>query len=66
MNIIVNGNEREVPPKMTVRELLDELRLDPQRLAVEYNHQFLACTDFGDTRLREGDRIEIVQFVGGG
>lgn len=66
MNIIVNGEEREVPRKMTVRQLLDELRLDPQRLAIEYNRRYLACDDFCDTRLRDGDRLEIVQFVGGG
>ena len=65
MKITVNGEEMEFAGG-TVRDLLDTLGIDPVRVAVELNLDILPKAEYGETVLREGDMIEIVQFVGGG
>ncbi|HKM66258.1 MAG TPA: sulfur carrier protein ThiS [Candidatus Acidoferrum sp.] len=62
----VNGETKEVPPGITVRQLLDLLALNPARVAIEYNLQILPKSKWEDTRIAPSDRLEIVQFVGGG
>ena len=64
--IQVNGESRETAAGTTVRELLDHLGLNPGRVAIEYNLQILAKTKWDETRVTSGDKLEIVQFVGGG
>jgi len=64
--IQVNGENRETPPGTTVAGLLTQLGLSAGRVAVEYNLQILPKTKWDDTRVAQGDRFEIVQFVGGG
>jgi len=64
--IRVNGENRETPPGTTVAGLLKQLGLNAGRVAVEYNLQILPKTKWDDTRIAQGDRFEIVQFVGGG
>ena len=66
MEIIVNGDRRTVGEAATVRSLLQELSLPESRVAVERNRSLVRKTEFGSTPLAEGDRIEIVTFVGGG
>lgn len=66
MTITVNGKEKEVRAPLTVRGLLDALELDPLRVAVELNREILLRERFEETALNDGDRLEIVQFVGGG
>lgn len=66
MKITLNGESRELEPGLTVRQLLDELKLEPLRVAVEINQNLVRRAAFGETPVREGDRIEIVTFVGGG
>ena len=66
MQITLNGDRVEVPGPLTVTELLDRLDIDPRRVAVEHNLTVLRRTLFGDTFVRDGDQIEIVNFVGGG
>jgi len=65
MNLIINGQPRESAAP-TLSDLLAELGLDPSRVAVEYNHDALPREAFDTTLLNENDRLEIVQFVGGG
>ena len=65
MNVILNGKPRLAADAQSVRALLDELKLSPDRVAVELNRRLLR-TDKYDTSLREGDELEIVTFVGGG
>ena len=65
MNVILNGKPRLTADAQNVRALLDELKLSPDRVAVELNRRLLR-TDKYDTSLREGDELEIVTFVGGG
>jgi len=66
LQITLNGDRVEVPGPLTVTELLDRLDIDPRRVAVEHNLTVLRRTLFGDTFVRDGDQIEIVNFVGGG
>jgi sulfur carrier protein len=63
--IIVNGEQKEVGP-LSVLGLLEMLEIDPRRVAVELNLEILPKPDYATTVLQDGDRIEIVQFVGGG
>ena len=64
--IEVNGERRETPPGTTVRALLDQLGLNAGRVAIEYNLEILPKSEWDVTRMTAGDRLEIVQFVGGG
>jgi len=66
VRVQLNGAEREVVEGLTVGELLRQLELPPERVAVEVNLCVLLRAQFSLTRLREGDRVEIVTFVGGG
>jgi sulfur carrier protein len=64
--IHVNGETKQLPPGTSVRALLDHLGLNPGRVAIEYNLAILPKTRWEETRVTAGDRLEIVQFVGGG
>jgi thiamine biosynthesis protein ThiS len=64
--IQVNGESRETAAGTTVRELLDQLGLNAGRVAIEHNSLILAKTEWEETRVASGDKLEIVQFVGGG
>jgi sulfur carrier protein len=64
--IHVNGEMREAPAGTTVRGLLEQLGLNAGRVAVEYNLHILPKTSWEETRVAPGDKLEIVQFVGGG
>ena len=64
--ITVNGQDRRTGAAATVMSFLEELGLNPARVAVERNREIVPRSRYGVTALAEGDRIEIVQFVGGG
>jgi thiamine biosynthesis protein ThiS len=64
--IIVNGETREVEDRVTVSDLITSLGLKPERLAVEINRSIIRRSQWSDTFLAEGDKVEIVNFVGGG
>jgi thiazole synthase len=64
--IHVNGDLRHVTVGLTLAEMLDELGLDPRKVAVERNLEIVPRGTFGEVTAREGDRLEIVHFVGGG
>ncbi len=66
MIITVNGKDRPLSAPATVEQLLESLELDVKRVAVELNQAILAKDRFAKTSLKEGDTLEIVQFVGGG
>lgn len=66
MEILINGDRRTVDADATIRSLLQELSLPESRVAVERNRSLVRKIEFGSTALTEGDRIEIVTFVGGG
>ena len=66
ISVIVNGEAREAVDGATVAELLRALGIHGGRVAIERNLQILPRVAWNDTRVAEGDRFEIVQFVGGG
>lgn len=65
MEIQING-ELHTIDSMTVMELVRSLELDPARLAVERNRNIVPKREYETVRLEDGDKLEIVQFVGGG
>lgn len=66
MRVQVNGETKDVDEGLTLAQLVEQLRLAPERLAVELNLAVVRRADWPTTRLCEGDRVEIVHFVGGG
>ena len=66
ISIRVNGEERRVAEGATVAEMVEQLGLDPTRVAVERNREILSRSTLGQVEVREGDAYEIVHFVGGG
>jgi sulfur carrier protein len=66
VNLFVNGEATEAPDSVTVAAFLEGMGLPQKGVAVERNREIVPRSSFGSTILAEGDRIEIVQFVGGG
>ena len=66
MILTINGEERQFTCEMSLAELLDQLGMKPDRVAVELNREIVRRDHWAGTALREGDRLEIVHFVGGG
>ncbi len=66
MRLWVNGEERAYPGAANVAGLVASLGLDPRKVAVERNLQIVPRSTYGEAALAEGDRIEIVHFIGGG
>jgi thiazole synthase len=66
LELTVNGEPHTVPDASTVADLLDHLKLDRRRIAVEVNHELVPRTCHVTHRLTRGDRVEIVTLVGGG
>jgi thiamine biosynthesis protein ThiS len=64
--VTVNSEARDVADGTGVADLIAALGLTPDRVAVEINGRILRRKAWPDTALRDGDRIEIVHFVGGG
>ena len=65
MQITINGEPRSLN-QQTVSQLLQSLDIDPRRVAVELNMEILPKAEYETAALADGDRIEIVHFVGGG
>jgi len=66
MRLTVNGELFEISNAATVMELLHEFRMQPGRVAVEVNLSIIRKGDYSTFRLNDGDKVEIVNFVGGG
>jgi thiamine biosynthesis protein ThiS len=66
MTVTVNGRPRQLPPSFTVAQLLELLQLEGALVAVERNQTIVPRNAFDRTSLLDGDRLEIVRFVGGG
>ena len=62
----INGGPRECLATTTIADLLAELGVSTPRVAVERNREIVPKAQYATTRLEEGDRLEIVEFVGGG
>lgn len=66
MMIVINGEEQEVEASLSLSQLLSRLGLSPGGVAVEVNREVVPRTRFDECFLAEGDRVEVVHFVGGG
>jgi len=66
LTITLNGDRYDIPEPVTVTALLESLSIDARRVAVEHNLVILKRFAFDQTLVREGDNVEIVNFVGGG
>jgi thiamine biosynthesis protein ThiS len=66
MQIVLNGEPRTVIPGLSVAGLLAEIGIDARKVAVERNLEIVPKSAFAATALTEGDRLEIVHFIGGG
>ena len=66
MRIVINGEGRELGDGLNVASLLEELALEPRRVAVELNRLIVARKDYAATPLADDDQLEIVTLVGGG
>jgi thiamine biosynthesis protein ThiS len=66
LEIMVNGEPRQVPGPATAADLLRHLGLDPRTVVVELNRKIVRRTQLTDTALADGDAVELVHFVGGG
>lgn len=66
MQILLNGEPHRLDQPLTLSALIDRLGLTGKRLAVELNLEIVPRSQHADTRLSEGDRVEIVHAIGGG
>jgi thiamine biosynthesis protein ThiS len=66
LRVLVNGNDKELGDGAVIADLIAGLNLKPERVAVEVNRKILKRSQWGSTLLVEGDKVEIVHFVGGG
>lgn len=66
MEIVLNGQQRQVPEHTSAQELLELLGLAQQRIALEVNQEIVPRSTFSRHSLRAGDRVEIVRAIGGG
>ena len=66
MNITLNGEKKEVLDNITVLGLLEVLKIQHQRVAVELNLEIVKKDQYGATAIREGDSLEVVSFMAGG
>ncbi len=62
----INGENKEYQDELTIQQLLQSLNLEPDRVVVELNREILSLQIHDKTKLKSGDTIELVQFVGGG
>lgn len=66
MRITLNGETKEIEEGTTLLALVEQLKLAPERLAVELNLDVVRRDEWPAVKLSDGDRVEIVHFVGGG
>jgi sulfur carrier protein len=66
MKIQINGGDRDCPELLSLEALLTQLGMKADRVAVELNRTIVPREEWSRTALKEGDRLEIVHFVGGG
>jgi thiamine biosynthesis protein ThiS len=65
MTVKVNGDARELAEGTTLREIVEQFNLKPERVAIELNRRLVRADKY-DVKLKSGDEVEIVTFVGGG
>lgn len=66
MDVVINGERKQITPGVTLLELLKKLELDPRAVVVEHNRRIVRRAGLDEVTVAEGDAIELVHFVGGG
>lgn len=66
MDVVINGEPKQITAGVTLLELLNELELDPRAVVVEHNRKIVRRIGLDDVTVHDGDAIELVHFVGGG
>ncbi len=66
MQVTVNGEDRALESALTIEDFLRNLGVDPRKVAVERNLEIVPKSTFGTVMVEDGDRLEIVHFIGGG
>lgn len=66
MKITINGKIHIIDAAVSVEALMQQLRLDPRKVAIEQNLCIIAADEYANTYLSDGDVLEVVQFIGGG
>ncbi|GAB4432177.1 MAG: sulfur carrier protein ThiS [bacterium] len=66
MILKINGKEKEVSDNINISQLMDELKIPKDRVAIELNKEIAKRSNWENIYLKEGDALEIVTFVGGG
>jgi thiamine biosynthesis protein ThiS len=66
MRLFINGDEKSLAGSLSLAELIEQLGMKGDRVAVELNREIVSRPQWPETTLKDGDRLEIVHFVGGG
>jgi thiamine biosynthesis protein ThiS len=66
MDVVINGERKQISAGVTLLELLKQLELDPRAVVVEHNRRIVRRAGLTDVTVSDGDAIELVHFVGGG
>ena len=66
MKVTINGENKELTSEVNLFELLNELDLPTERIAIELNKDVVRKKDWQDIKVSDQDKIEIIHFVGGG
>ncbi len=66
MQIKINGSTKQIRAGLSVAELIEELEMTPEQVAVELNERLVARSKRAETKLADGDELELVTLVGGG
>ena len=66
MDVVINGERKQITAGVTLLDLLKELELDPRAVVVEHNRKIVRRVGLSDVTVQDGDAIELVHFVGGG
>jgi len=66
MRLFINGEEKNFADSLSLAQLIEQLGMKGDRVAVELNREIISRSQWADTALKDDDRLEIVHFVGGG
>ena len=66
IKITVNGKQMQIIPKFSLKDLIAKLKMPPNKIAIELNKKSIDKKRISKIKLKKGDKIEIVHFIGGG
>ena len=66
MRLVINGNQQDFGERLNLAQLVEQLGMKSDRVAIELNREIVSRAQWTETQLRDGDQLEVVHFVGGG